>query len=190
MSFGAILLLAIGLSMDAAAVSAARGLSLRRIRLRHVVRVAVFFGGFQALMPLAGWLIGAGIGPLVEAWDHWIAFALLAAIGAKMLWEATGEEGTEDMPHGRDLFGFRIMLLLAIATSIDALAVGITLPMLEAPLALSIATIGVTTAGLSVAGLYAGRHFGSVLGRRLEALGGFVLIGLGAKILLEHLSAG
>ncbi|MCK6550803.1 manganese efflux pump MntP family protein [Myxococcota bacterium] len=190
MSFGAILLLALGLSMDAAAVSAARGLAVSVIKPRHVLLVAAFFGGFQALMPMLGWLLGTTVGPLVEAWDHWIAFVLLGGIGGKMLWEAwKGEDDDDDAGDDRDdeLFRLKVMFVLAIATSIDAFAVGITLPMLGAPFALSLVTIGVTTALLSAAGLYAGRRFGAVLGQRLDAAGGLVLIGLGVKILLEHL---
>jgi manganese efflux pump family protein len=188
-SFGAILLLALGLAMDAGAVSAARGLATPRILPRHVVLVAVFFGGFQAFMPLIGWVVGSRIGPLVQAWDHWIAFALLGAIGGKMLWEARGTSGQAAAPSEAQLFGLKTMLVLAVATSIDALAVGVTLPMLNAPLALSLATIGVTTALLSVLGLFAGRRFGALLGKRLDVAGGLILIGLGTKILVEHLGA-
>lgn len=188
--FGAILALSVGLAMDAAAVSAARGMAVPRVRVRHAVLVAVFFGGFQALMPVVGWLVGTRIGPLVEAWDHWIAFVLLGAIGAKMLWESRGSK-TDDPPRSEDeLFGFRVMLLLAIATSIDALAVGITLPMLDAPFALSVITIGVTTAVLCVVGLLVGRRAGAMFGRRLDFLGGLILIGVGTMILVEHLRAG
>jgi manganese efflux pump family protein len=189
MSFGAILLLSLGLAMDATAVSAARGLAVSRILPRHVALVALFFGGSQALMPWLGWIVGSQFGVAVEAWDHWIAFALLAAIGGKMLWDArTAEEDAEDVGEG-DPFGFAVMFALAIATSIDALAVGITLPMLDAPLLLSLATIGVTTALASVTGLFAGRHFGALLGKRLDVFGGLLLIGLGTKILIEHLIA-
>jgi len=137
-------------------------------------------------MPLAGWLIGAGIGPLVEAWDHWIAFALLSLIGANMLREAFSAEGNAtDAASGAD-FRLHTMLVLAIATSIDALAAGITLPMMGAPLVLSLVTIGLTTAVLSVLGLFAGHRFGAVLGKRLDIAGGLILIGLGLKILIEH----
>ena len=188
--FGAILALSVGLAMDAAAVSAARGMAVPRVRLRHAVLVAVFFSGFQALMPVVGWLVGTRIGPLVEAWDHWIAFVLLAAIGAKMLWEARGTNGKVTPRSEEELFGLRVMLALAVATSIDALAVGITLPLLDAPFALSVATIGVTTAVLCVAGLFLGRRAGAMFGRRLDALGGLILIGLGTKILLDHLHPG
>jgi putative Mn2+ efflux pump MntP len=191
MKFGSIVILAVGLAMDAAAVSAARGLATPRIFPRHVLLVAVFFGGFQALMPLVGWLVGSSVGPLVQAWDHWIAFVLLSALGGKLLWEARSAQ-SEDVAEGTqtDLFGLRVMFVLAVATSIDALAVGITLPMLNAPFVLSLATIGITTALLSVLGLFAGRRFGALLGKRLDVAGGLVLIGLGTKILIEHLRAG
>lgn len=186
MSFGAILLLALGLSMDATAVAAARGLAAERIRFQHVLRVAFLFGGFQALMPVLGWFVGSRIGPVVQAYDHWIAFVLLGAIGTKMLYEAfqQKEENAEDTAN---LFRMDVMLVLAVATSIDALAVGVTLPILGAPLLLSVVTIGVTTALLSAGGLLVGRRFGALLGKRLDIAGGLVLIGLGTKILVEHL---
>jgi putative Mn2+ efflux pump MntP len=186
-SFGGVLLLSLGLAMDATAVAAARGLAAPRIFPKHVLLVALFFGGFQALMPLIGWSVGKRVGPHVQAWDHWIAFLLLGAIGGKMLWEARtagdARVGAEELDH----FALRTMFMLGLATSIDALAVGVTLPMLNAPFVLSLVTIGVTTAALSVAGLYAGRHFGAVLGKRLDVFGGLLLIALGGKILIEHL---
>ncbi len=186
MTFGGILLLSVGLAMDAMAVAAARGLATPKILPRHVLLVAFFFGGFQALMPLLGWAIGTGIGPMVQAWDHWIAFVLLSAIGGKMLWEARGEA---DAPPPGDLYGLKVMLVLAIATSIDAMVAGVTLPMIDAPLLLTLATIGITTALLSALGLFAGRKFGALLGKRLDVVGGVVLIGLGVKTLVEHLRA-
>jgi manganese efflux pump family protein len=189
MKLGAILLLAFGLSMDAMAVAAVRGLAVREIRFRHVALVAGFFGGFQALMPLFGWLLGSHVGKSIQTWDHWVIFVLLAGIGSKMLWEAfhTGEQETLDEA---DAFRLRVLLLLAIATSIDALAAGIALPLMGAPLGLSLAAIGLTTATLSALGLFAGHRFGAALGSRLDALGGIVLIGLGIRTLVEHLSAG
>jgi putative Mn2+ efflux pump MntP len=189
-TFGAILLLAVGLAMDATAVAAARGMAARSLQFRHVLAVSLLFGGFQALMPLIGWLVGARLGPTIQAWDHWIAFALLSAIGGKMLWEARARHDTETAPALRveELFRIRVLLVLAIATSIDALAVGVTLPMLKAPFATSLVTIGVTTTVLSAIGVLVGRRFGAALGQRLDAFGGVVLIGLGLKILIEHLS--
>lgn len=186
-TFRTILLLAVGLAMDATAVAGARGLAATRIRLRDAALVATLFGGSQALMPLVGWLVGRRVGPLVEAWDHWIIFALLGAIGGKMLWESRPGAASDAVRPGDDVFDLRVLLVLAVATSLDALAVGVTLPMLRAPLALTLGTIGVVTAALSVLGLYAGRRFGAALGRKLDAVGGLVLIGLGGKILAEHL---
>jgi manganese efflux pump family protein len=184
-NFLSILLLAVALAADATAVAAARGVTVTRITPRHVLLVASFFGGFQALMPLLGYLLGSRIGPTLEAWDHWIAFGLLGFIGGKMLWEARGPRDAPSSDH--DPFGLRVLFLLAIATSIDAFAVGITLPMLGAPFALSLATIGVVTALLSALGLWVGRRFGALFGTRLELAGGVVLIALGTKILVEHL---
>jgi putative Mn2+ efflux pump MntP len=188
MSFAAIVALAVGLAMDATAVAAARGFAAPVVRLRHAIIVGLSFGLAQALMPLLGWFVGDRLGPLVSAWDHWIAFALLSAIGAKMLWEARrsniGEEGGASRG---DPFAARPMIVLAVATSIDAFAAGVTLPMVGAPLVVSLLTIGVTTAVLSASAVFLGRRFGSRLGRRLDAAGGLVLIGLGVKMLVEHL---
>jgi len=186
-SFGAVLALALGLAMDATAAAAACGVAAPAVRARHYASVAAYFGGFQALMPLLGWRLAAWLGPVIEGWDHWIAFVLLSGIGAKMI-HGAWRGGVRAAGEG-DGFGPKVMLGLAVATSIDAFAVGVTLPMIGAPLAASVATIGVTTAMLSVGGLFAGRSFGALLGRRLEALGGLVLIALGGKILVEHLTA-
>jgi len=185
MSLPALLALALGLAMDATAVSAALGLATPALRARHFAAVALLFGGFQAAMPAAGWLLGRSVGPSLAAWDHWIAFALLGGIGAKMIVEAR-RAGGDDAP-ARDVFAPAALLALAVATSIDALAAGVMLPMLGAPLLPAIAAIGVTTAALSAAGLALGHRVGARFGRGLEALGGVVLIGLGAKILVEHL---
>lgn len=183
MSFASILLLAVGLAMDATAVAAARGLAAERVRARDVVLVAALFGGFQAAMPFIGWLVGTTFGRVVVEWDHWIAFALLAGIGVKMLWEA--RQPLEVVDGGA--FAPRVLVVLAVATSIDALAAGVALPMLDARLGVALATIGVTTAVLSALGVVIGRRAGAALGRRLDVLGGVVLIALGTKMLLEHL---
>ncbi len=188
MTFWSLLVLAVGLAMDAAAVSAARGLAAKVVRARDVVKVAGLFGGFQAGMPVLGWLLGSGLGPAVAEWDHWIAFVVLVGIGGKMLMEARQGGGGGEAVQGGDVFAWRVMVALGVATSIDAFAVGVTLPMLGARLGVAVVTIGVTTAVLSVAGLWAGRRAGAMLGRRLDALGGVVLIGLGLKILVEHLA--
>jgi putative Mn2+ efflux pump MntP len=185
MGVTSILVLAVGLALDAAAASAARGVAARRVGWRHALVVGALFGGFQALMPLLGWALGAAVGPLIARWDHWVAFALLAMIGGKMIWEVW--RGGEERAAEGDPFDLRLLLLVAVATSVDALAAGITLPMLDAPMGLSVALIGLTAAALSVLGLAAGRHFGEALGRRLDLVGGVALIGLGVKVLVEHL---
>jgi putative Mn2+ efflux pump MntP len=140
-SFASIVALALGLAMDATAATAACGVAAPVLRARHFAIVAVYFGGFQALMPLLGWLLAAWIGSAVAAWDHWLAFVLLGGIGAKMIygaWRGAGA-GAREAPE-RDMFGARVMLGLAVATSIDAFAAGITLPMFEVPIAISLAT--------------------------------------------------
>lgn len=183
-SYLQIFLLAVGLAMDAMAVAAVRGAATLPLDTRGLLLPALLFGGAQALMPALGWVIGAQVGGWVAAFDHWFAFVVLGTLGAKMLHEARSED-----PHAvRAPGGLRTLLALALATSIDAFAVGITLPMLDAPFFESIATIGIVTFVLSIAGVLLGRHFGRMLGRRLDAFGGIVLIVLGCKILVEHLS--
>lgn len=180
------MLLAIGLSADAMAVAAARGLSAKGVRIENAVSVAALFGGFQAAMPVAGGILGSRFGAGFAAWNHWVAFVLLSGIGIKMLYESWRGEDSERSSDSNP-FGFRVLVALAIATSIDALAAGITLSVLGVRLAPAVATIGLTTAVLSFAGVYAGRKFGATLGKRVEVLGGMVLIGLGVKLLVEHL---
>lgn len=191
MSIVAIFVLAFGLAMDAMAAAAARGLAAQRVGWRDVALVAALFGGAQAVMPLIGWQLGDRIGPAAAAWDHWIAFVVLAGLGGKMLWEArrASGEGDDAAPAGTNPFGLRLLLLLALATSIDALVAGVTLPIVHAPLLSTIATIGVVTAVLSGIGVVVGGRLGGMFGRRLDALGGVLLIGLGTKILIEHLTA-
>jgi putative Mn2+ efflux pump MntP len=194
MPFLTVLWIALGLAMDATAVAAARGLAVAQVRVRDALRIGLYFGGFQALMPAIGWAVGARVGDRFAAWDHWIAFVVLGGLGGKMLWEALhgGDDGVADAAADAasdDPFRALVLVPLAIATSLDALAAGFTLPMLAAPFGLSLATIGVVTALLSVAGLYAGRHLGASLGRRLDVLGGLALIAMGTKILVEHLLA-
>lgn len=178
--------LALGLSMDCAAVAAAKGLSVRRLSAGDVFKMSATFGGFQMLMPVLGFLLGASLGPLVERWDHWIAFVLLAGIGLKMLYEASVREEEEEAEETKP-FRWSVLLGLALATSVDAFAAGVVLPVMRAPLLASVFTIGATAAGLTLFGLWAGRRFGALLGRRLDALGGVVLLGLSVKTLLEHL---
>lgn len=198
MGFVELLLIGVGLSMDAFAVSVCKGLGMRAINYRHALIIALFFGGFQALMPLLGWALGSQFASFVAPVDHWIAFALLAFIGGKMLWDVFhegGQEGDQSAQCACDGQGaatgerldLRELVMLAVATSIDALAVGITFAFLEINIWLAIATIGVTTFVLSFAGVAIGNRFGARYERGATIVGGAVLIAIGVKILLEHL---
>ena len=187
MGIGGILALAGALAMDATAVAMERGIAAERVRARDVLLVGLLFGGFQAAMPILGWLLGTRIGPAVEAWDHWIAFAILGALGAKSIWDALRGKKELDATKG-EVFGLRMLLVLALATSIDALAAGVTLPMMGAPPAPTFIAIGVVTAVLSGAGVLVGKRLGPLFGERIHLVGGLVLVGLGVKILVEHLS--
>lgn len=181
-----IMALAVALAMDAMAVSTAQGVSLRRVGVREVVLVALAFGGFQALMPAIGWGVGARFEPAIAEWDHWIAFGLLAVLGGRMVLAAFRPDDDASAPHDLTL---RMLMLLAVATSIDALAAGISLPMLEAPPVTTIAAIGLVTAALSAFGILLGRRVGHALDLKLEAVGGLLLVGIGTKILVQHLTA-
>ena len=189
MGFVELVLVAVGLSMDACAVSVCKGLSMRKVNYRHALVIALFFGGFQALMPLIGWLLGTQFESYITSVDHWIAFALLAFIGGKMLRDALRGEG--DAEEGTEASGERLDLkeltMLAVATSIDALAVGITLAFLRVDIVSSVLCIGVITFALSFLGVVFGNRLGSAFERRAQIAGGIVLICIGAKILLEHL---
>ena len=182
-----LLLIAVGLSMDAFAVSICRGLGMRRLNLRTAAVLTLFFGGFQALMPLIGWALGSQFMWLIEPVDHWVAFVLLAFIGGKMLWEAFHEEddccGCEDT-SGIDLKEF---VVLAVATSIDALAAGISFAALAVDIVPTVALIGVITFCLSFAGVAVGHYFGARYEKPASIVGGVVLILIGLKVLLEHL---
>ena len=182
MGFFELFLIGIGLSMDAFAVAVCKGLGMSRIEGRRTLVIALFFGGFQALMPLIGWALGRQFEEYITNFDHWIAFLLLAYIGGKMVWEALrGEESTSS---GFDL---RELLMLAVATSIDALAVGITFAFLRVEIFSAISIIGCTTFVLSLAGVVIGNRFGSRYQQKAEITGGVILILIGLKILLEHM---
>lgn len=182
MSFPELLMIALGLSMDAFAVSVCKGLSVGKVKAKHVLLAGLYFGGFQFLMPVIGYLLGVRFQTVIESIDHWIAFFLLAVIGANMIREAFGEEEKVDAD-----FGFKSMLLLAVATSIDALAVGVTFAFLQVRLLPAAALIGVTTFLLSSAGIVIGSIFGNRFKRAAEITGGVILVLIGLKILLEHL---
>lgn len=184
MGFAELLLLGVGLSMDAFAVSVCKGLAMKKATLKAELTCGVWFGGFQALMPLIGFYLGTLFAEAIQAFDHWVAFGLLALIGGNMLKEAFGEE--EECPCA-DL-SVRTMFLMAVATSIDALAVGISLAMVgDVNIWAAVSLIGVTTFALSAVGVAVGNVFGSRYEKKAEMAGGIILILLGVKILLEHL---
>ncbi|MEQ2456656.1 manganese efflux pump MntP [Flavonifractor hominis] len=182
-----IFLIAVSLALDAFAVSVSSGISIPGFGGRQAVKMGLWFGAFQFAMPLIGWVLGAGVSQYIQAVDHWVAFALLAAIGGKMAWEAL--RGGEEDEAPADLSARRLCLL-AIATSIDALAVGVSMAFMRVDVLLSAAVIGVVAFVLSVVGGLAGRRLGRLFQRRAELAGGLVLIGIGVKILLEHLMGG
>ena len=183
MGFAELLLLAVGLSMDAFAVSVCKGLATGKVRLRHMLCVGIWFGGFQALMPTLGYLLGAAFQAYITAVDHWVAFVLLAFIGGNMIKESfSKEESCADAS-----FGFRTMLLMALATSIDALAVGVTFALLpDVNLGAAVGCIVVTTFLLSGVGIKVGSVFGGRCRSKAQLAGGVILVLIGTKILVEH----
>jgi manganese efflux pump family protein len=181
-----ILLVAVGLAMDAFAVSIISGSVYKDLHVKHAFRMALFFGGFQAVMPLIGSLAGMSLKGYISNVDHWVAFSLLLFVGGKMVYEAFQIESAE---KNRDPSNLLTLLALSVATSIDALAVGITLSFLTSAIALAVTLIGLVTFGLSFAGVYIGKRFGHFFESRIEITGGLILIGIGAKILIQHLMA-
>ncbi len=182
-----LLLIGVGLSMDAFAVSVCKGLAMRKVNKKQAFIIGLFFGGFQALMPFIGWALGTQFESYITSIDHWIAFILLALIGGKMVIEATKTEEEQEIKQMDPPLDMKEMLLLAIATSIDALAVGITFAFLQYPIVEAMLIIGLTTFVLSIIGVYVGNAFGSRYQKRAEMAGGIILILIGLKILLEHL---
>ena len=176
--------IAIALAMDAFAVALSTGMVLPKLTGRHLFRFAFHFGLFQALMPLLGWLAGHKLRAAIEAYDHWIAFTLLAVIGARMCYGALNKD--EDNADIKDPTRGWSLIILSIATSIDALAIGLTLAMLGGPIVLPALIIGVVCSSLTLAGMYLGRKISEGWGSRVEFLGGIILLLIGCKILLEH----
>ncbi|MEG0477507.1 MAG: manganese efflux pump MntP family protein, partial [Raoultibacter sp.] len=202
MGFIEVFLIGVGLSMDAFAVAICKGLGMARLNVRHAVIIALFFGIFQAVMPLIGFALGTQFESFISGFDHWIAFVLSAGIGAKMLWDAFGNggcgcaDGACELgdPAAADVaaattskLDYKELLMLALATSIDALAVGITFAFLQVNIVFAVVVIGVTTFVLSLAGVYLGHTFGARYEKPATIAGGIVLIAIGCKILLEHL---
>ena len=176
-------IIAVGLSMDAFAVAVCKGLSVRKVSPGHALTAGLYFGGFQALMPLLGYFLGTQFESLIQSVDHWIAFALLGLIGANMIRESRSE--SEEL---NDSFGPKAMLPLAVATSIDALAVGVTFAFLEVNIVPAVSFIGITTFIFSAAGVLIGNIFGAKWKNKEEFAGGAILILIGLKILIEHLA--
>lgn len=191
MDYFALFGIAVGLSMDAFAVALTNGAMTRDIRLKHALRIALCFGVFQAVMPIIGWLVGKVGEGIISQLDHWIAFILLGYIGGKMIYEAVKKEPEDDC-HCREPIGFKMLITMAVATSIDALATGIILPSAVGAsttllMLLAVSLIGVITFVICLAGVFLGKKFGTIFSSKAELFGGAVLIVIGIKILLEHL---
>jgi putative Mn2+ efflux pump MntP len=178
-------LMAIGLSADAFAVSITSGLLIRNIKVNKALKIALFFGGFQAFMPLIGWFVGLTCRDFLAQFDHWIAFVLLGCIGIKMIYEALDKDAKECKFNPLDSY---TLLTLAIATSLDALAAGLGLSVLKTSIALSVTTIGIITFIFCFLGVFIGHKFGDFFEQKIEILGGSILIFIGSKILFEHLT--
>jgi putative Mn2+ efflux pump MntP len=183
-NFWVVIIIALGLAMDAFAVSITSGLTIKILRIRYAFRIALFFGLFQAVMPVMGWLAGYGMKDMITAYDHWIAFGLLGFIGGRMIYESFSKK-IVDRPC--DPMTIYKLLLLSIATSIDALAVGLTLSFLNVEIIMPSVIIGLVTFGLSFAGVFLGNRFGHFFENKIELIGGIILISIGIKILVEHL---
>lgn len=187
MSLLTVIFIALGLAMDAFAVSITNGIIIKRFRIRHALRISLFFGVFQAVMPLIGWFAGLGVREVIAFIDHWIAFGLLSFIGSKMIYEsmAMDSDNGENKTDAQDLY---VLLILSVATSIDALAVGLSLTFLEISIITPAIIIGVITFLFSFMGVYIGSRCGHFFEKKIEVVGGLILIGIGLKILVEHLT--
>ncbi len=182
-----LLILAVGLGMDAFTVALCGGMTMHPVRLRYAARVAFFFGGFQALMPVLGWLGGVGFRDLIARYDHWVAFGLLAFIGGKMVYSAL-KDGEACQPL--DVTSVPLLFTLAVATSIDALAVGLSFAFLGLRIGVPITVIGLMAAAMSLSGVYLGKRCGALFQSRVQTVGGLILIGIGLKILVQDLAGG
>ena len=187
MSLWEIILIGVGLSMDALAVSMCKGLAMKRFNAKNALIIGAYFGGFQALMPTIGWLLGRSFESVIKSFDHWVAFGLLAIIGGKMIWDSLHETEGESEAESNPRIDHREMLMLAVATSIDALAVGITFAFLSVNIVPAATAIGLTTFTISFVGVAIGNKFGSRFRDRAQLAGGIVLVAIGIKILIEHL---
>jgi putative Mn2+ efflux pump MntP len=179
-----IVIIAVGLAMDAFVVSIVSGGAYKQLHIKHALRIALFFGGFQAFMPLIGFLAGLSVREYIADYDHWIAFGLLSAVGGKMIYESFKIKSVEENFDPSNIY---VLLVLSVATSIDALAIGITLSLITSSIITAVIIIGLITFVLSYLGIFIGKKYGHFFENKIEALGGFILIGLAGKILFEHL---
>lgn len=180
-------LTAVGLSMDAFAVAVAKGLSMRSMRWGQAVVIAAFFGVFQGIMPIIGWVLGSSFSQLIEPIDHWVIFAILAAVGAKIIWDSIREEPEDACPLADQRLDVRELALLAVATSIDALAVGVSFALMQVNIGVAAGIIAGITFLLSLAGVVVGHLFGVRFQRAAGVAGGIVLVLIACKVLFEHL---
>ena len=187
MGFLELFLIGVGLSMDAFAVAICQGLSMTKIKWGHALTVGLYFGGFQALMPLLGWVLGSQFSGYIQQYDHWIAFVLLLFIGGKMVWDTLHEDGKEEEEFVNERLDLKELLLMAVATSIDALAMGITFAFLSVSIGKASGLIGCTTFVISALGVFIGNRFGAKYKDKASLTGGIILILIGCKVLLEHL---
>ena len=184
MNIVGIVLIAFGLAMDAFAVAVASGAAMGELRVRHALRIGVSFGAFQAIMPVAGWLSGIVVRDFIAGIDHWIAFSLLCLIGSKMIYESTKMKPGDNKNDNLSLY---VLLMLSVATSIDALVVGFGFALLDVSIVAPVVIIGVTTFVLSFVGTVLGTRLGHIFENKIQIVGGLILIGIGIKILIEHL---
>ena len=185
MQFISIFLIALGLALDCFAIAISGSISMRTLSFLQVFRASLAFGLFQAIMPVLGWLAGRTVVDLIADYDHWVAFTLLALVGGRMIWESFRPR--DSSRQGADITRGFLLLTLAVATSIDALAVGLSFAFIKISIMVASLTIGVVTFAVTVTGFLIGRKAGHLIGKRAETMGGLILIGIGIKILLEHL---
>ncbi|MEK7993693.1 MAG: manganese efflux pump MntP family protein [Planctomycetota bacterium] len=184
MAWAMIIVIAVGLAMDAFAVSVVSGSAYKQLHVKHALRMAAFFGGFQAFMPLIGSMAGLSLKEYITGCDHWIAFCLLSAVGAKMIYESFKIKSVEENLDPSNIF---VLLALSVATSIDALVIGITLSFITSSIGVAVTIIGLITFVLSYLGVVIGKRFGHFFENKIEIVGGLILIAIGAKILIGHL---
>lgn len=180
-----IVFIAVGLAMDSFSVSITSGITIKRLRITNALKIAIFFGLFQAVMPIIGWLVGLSVIEFISGVDHWVAFGLLSLIGCKMIYESI-----KKAPHRKEVnpLNVYVLLMLSVATSIDALAVGVSFAFLRITIAIPIIIIGTVTFLLSLFGVHAGNKFGHLFEKKTAIIGGLILIAIGIKILVEHLA--